>query len=61
MSDWQPIATLPRDGSTVLVWFGQPYLRIMRTLRTDGGAASATHWMPLPEPPPAHQEKGGER
>ena len=62
MSDWQPIETAPRDGTSVL---------LIRAKAMDGGrlghrigigswkqgqwkgdcTRAPTHWMPLPEPP----------
>ena len=65
MSDWQPIATAPKDGTIVVVLVneriypdGRPTLafwsnenRWWRELRAN--CVIATHWMPLPSPPRA--------
>lgn len=67
MSDWQPIETAPRDGTTVLagaqgrdghLWHPLPLRFLDGRWRADfaeGGWRSIdpqpTHWMPLPEPP----------
>lgn len=58
--DWQPIESIPRDGSKVLIAnrFGEMWVGWM-----DGGwqgrpfwsnrpdEMEPAHWMPLPEPP----------
>lgn len=66
MSDWQPIATMPSDGTPVLVshrfpWMKESELDLQAVCwRQDnlwsGGLSSVTGftptaWMPLPAPP----------
>lgn len=53
---WRTIESAPRDGTRVLVWWRDREIsvtsfdgpRILATLAEAG----ATHWMPLPAPPP---------
>lgn len=69
MSDWQDIATAPRDGTRVLLWFNEldPHT-IQSEWRDEVGWVDVwnndrielthsfiwpTHWMSLPEPPHA--------
>lgn len=61
MSEWQPIATAPKDESFVLLWWPHWSSRAV-VGQCRFGAWSAehfptswddeppTHWMPLPEP-----------
>jgi len=62
MSEWQPIATAPRSGKWVLVWWPFVTDTPFVAYRVEGRwhAATAgdtwsdsepTHWMPLPAPP----------
>ena len=61
---WQPISTVPRDGTRVLLYFtdGFPKSRIqtghwlpeLECWLAGGLALKArrvSHWMPLPDPP----------
>ena len=66
MSEWQPIATAPRDGSAVDLWHVNGYR--VADARWQKGASGVggwdwgdglyalgdqqfTHWMPVPAPP----------
>lgn len=67
MTEWQPMSTVPRDGTDVLVWgpYGHGYLVVGYEFdplhpgyrwraSPDGPAypeAAFTHWMQLPESP----------
>jgi hypothetical protein len=66
VSEWMPIETAPRDGTSRLLWDKR-----VGTTRvgwwslvdecwdcTDGWSeiADVTHWQPLPEPPSASPE-----
>lgn len=63
--DWEPIETIPKDGTEVLAWYpaeeaGDPsfmevikwteWPRDLGSCMTLGGQ-DPTHWMPLPAPP----------
>jgi hypothetical protein len=64
-SQWQPIETAPKDGSTIIVGLGRHrdfpvlivfYNRLYEIWLHYGEAklgleVNATHWMPLPKPP----------
>ena len=71
MSDWQPIETVPRDGTSVDLWFAGEWNRRMpdaywsealKAWVPYGRGCSyldspiITHWMPLPQAP-AHAEE----
>lgn len=61
--NWQPIETVPKDGSWVLLYHHDSCDYLMAQWfhgawwgkRTQSGRAitwrTASHWMPLPEPP----------
>jgi len=69
MSEWQPIASAPKDGTGILLYrrYEGKYLHLVDVgqwrKEEEGGPRWAwtystwepTHWMPLPDPP-----KGGE-
>lgn len=49
---WRSMDTVPRDATTVLLWYGQDFLRIyaLDAFHPDS-KPTATAWMPLPNPP----------
>jgi hypothetical protein len=73
MMDWQPIDTAPQDGTVVLLnrvshmrhfvhrvvtaaWRKNGW----RIVGSDQPVGAASHWMPVPEPPPNPQEPANE-
>ena len=65
MSKWQDISTAPRDGTDVLVVGANGIMRVAIWDTTVGAfranihsyvKLTATHWMPLPEPPKESKE-----
>ncbi len=68
MSEWQPIATAPKDGTRILIyckygigvrtgaWLDYGKGRMAFTL-IAGRDPDPTDWMPLPEPPIALAEE----
>jgi hypothetical protein len=53
-NEWQPIETVPRDGTRVLVYLpraidGASF--VQTAVYNRHSVPRATHWMPLPEPP----------
>jgi len=57
MSEWRPIETAPRD-TALLLWTGWSFQLGHYNTALAGWVAgwdhrplTATHWMPLPEPP----------
>ena len=64
MSDWQPIDTAPKDNTAFLVWVPGNRCTFSACRSSDGTLLeffgghgysetlqTATHWMPMPEPP----------
>lgn len=60
-SEWQPIETLPKDSTVVLMWDADPSNMKIRIARADDLAVpgrafwleKVTHWQHLPDPPDA--------
>ena len=60
---WQPIASIPKDGTLVLVIddFGDHDFASWHNDHVCGegsGRANFTHWMPLPPPPKDERSEG---
>ena len=65
MSEWQPIETAPKDGTSILGYWCyeggfEHYIQPIRYLHgkwlhdwDHSDELYPTHWMPLPEPPAA--------
>lgn len=59
MSEWQPIETVPKDGTPVDIWHPSVGRIVGVWYDSDDGwpqlpdyiAREMTHWMPLPAPP----------
>lgn len=64
MSEWQPIETAPKGGTTIIAWCvcpltGDGWIAAdveyweprEHWLGVSDGIVSPTHWMPLPPPP----------
>lgn len=58
---WQPIETLPRDGTPVLVWADPMWRADIAWHESECGTLKTyTHWMPLPPLPNVAGETRGQ-
>lgn len=64
--EWQPIETVPRDGSKVLLFHHSGGVDVRHwdesmKLWYPGGCSDGwhTHWMPLPDSPSSAKVSGG--
>lgn len=75
MAEWQPIETIPMDGTPVLVWVPddglfrrsnvqvanyRPNVKIIGNVFAFDLKKQPTHWMPCPRAPPQSGDQPGE-